>query len=87
MLKLHDRGYHDFYGGLLFGSINPNCGFHCRKCKKSWWVSGPGKIELFEVHDSSWQEDSDFKKSGAVYIGRMTIKELSDLLNKLPRSG
>lgn len=83
--KLHLLGYHAFYGGQNhLGQINPNVGFHCRKCKKSWQPDRAafGKIVLFEVKDHAWLTDADFKRRGSVFIGRLTLDELRQMLNE-----
>lgn len=83
-LKLHLFGYHEWYGGLgLDGGINPNCGFHCRKCRKSWLPARRWDgIALSEIFGHAFHINYASNRTGWVFIGRMTMKEFLKQLNK-----
>jgi hypothetical protein len=82
MFKLHIFGYHSWYGGRsVEGGINPNFGFHCSKCCKSWYPFKSGfKVKLQE--EAGLRPADFFTKPGMVFMGRMTIDELLQNLNK-----
>jgi collagenase-like PrtC family protease len=65
----------------LDGGINPNCGFHCKQCRKSWLPHWSGlRVKLMEVqghHLLNEREDAP----GIVPMGRMKLDELLKLLN------